>query len=142
MKTTHPHANRILLTLILGLGLALIGCKKETPPPQKTVAPTATAPDETVKEEEKDQEKDFLSDPDVVTCELKQTKISELNLPKNNMASFIRRMERDKREDTKEGLIIFHLVDNYTDGALINTVQQDGVVHARTEKGDSLSRYL
>ena len=101
MKATRPHSNCILLILILYLGLVLTGCKKETPPPKESSTLRTPTPAEVVKE----KEKDFLSDPNVVICELKQTKISELNLPKNNMASFIRRMERDKREDIKEGQI-------------------------------------
>jgi hypothetical protein len=105
MKTSHFKTSCTLLCLILGLGLALTGCKKETPPPEKKSTPTVSEPNETAKEKKEDKEKEFLSDPNVVVCELKQTKISELNLPKSNMASFIRRMERDKREDLKEGLV-------------------------------------
>ena len=103
MKTTCLKVNRIALFLILALGCVLTGCKKETPPPEETSAPPALTQDETAKQKDKEQE--FLSDPNVVIGELQQTTISELDLPKHNMASFIRRMERDNREDLKVGQI-------------------------------------
>ncbi len=49
------------------------------------------------------QEKDFLSDPNVVTCELEDTTISRLDLEKNKLPSFIRRMERANKKDLKQG---------------------------------------
>ena len=51
------------------------------------------------------RQKDFLSDPDVVTCELKDITIDKLDLPKNSVPSFVRRMERENRKDLKKGQI-------------------------------------
>jgi len=99
MKASFLTRSSILLSLILMLGFIPTGCKKETPPPQE---PTATAPPA---QDQLAKEKEFLSAPDVVTCELEKTTIPKLDLPKNHMASFIRRMERENREDLKEGQI-------------------------------------
>jgi hypothetical protein len=99
MKTTCLKVNSIALLLILALGCVLTGCKKETPPPEETSVPPAPTQDETAKE------KEFLSDPNVVSCQLEETTISKIELPKNHMASFIRRMERDNRKDLKVGTI-------------------------------------
>jgi len=115
MKASYLKASCILLPLVLALGFVLTGCKKETPPPQQTApAPTSTQ-DQTAAEEPASQpspeqqvsakEKEFLSAPDVVTCELEKTTISKLDLPKGNMASFIRRMERENRENVKQAQI-------------------------------------
>ena len=52
MKTTHLKSSHILICLLLGLGLALIGCKKETPPPKESDQPTTSEPNETAKEKE------------------------------------------------------------------------------------------
>ncbi len=115
MKTSILKASFILLSLILMLGFILTGCKKETPPPQEPAAAATSTQDQTTTKEPtsptapaKDRtakEKEFLSSPDVVTCKLEKTTISKLDLPKNNMASFIRRMERENREDIKQGRI-------------------------------------
>ena len=51
------------------------------------------------------RQKDFLSDPDVVTCELKDITIDKLDLPKNSVPSFVRRMERENKKDLKKGQI-------------------------------------
>ena len=83
MKRSCFIKSHLLWSLILVTGLALIGCKKEMPPPEETT-------------KEPGKEKEFLSDPNVVTCELEETTISKIDLPKNHMASFIRRMKRDK----------------------------------------------
>ena len=99
MKASCLKASCILLSLVLGLGFFLPGCKKETPPPQEPTAPPTSTPDQAA------MEKEFLADPDAVTCELEKTTISKLDLPKNHMASFIRRMEREKRKDVKQGQI-------------------------------------
>lgn len=82
----------ISLMLIIALA-SLSGCseKPDTPPPK---AP-ATEPVTT--------EKEFLSSPEVAVCDLNKTKISKLELSKP--PSFVRRMEREKREDLKEGTI-------------------------------------
>ncbi|MGB2865171.1 MAG: hypothetical protein WBC05_17715 [Sedimentisphaerales bacterium] len=115
MKASFLKASFILLSVILTLGFVLTGCKKETPPPQEVAAPATSTQDQTtIKEPDsptapaQDQlakEKEFLSAPDVVTCELEKTTISKLDLPKNNMASFIRRMERENRENVKQAQI-------------------------------------
>ncbi|MBN2182471.1 MAG: hypothetical protein JW715_11210 [Sedimentisphaerales bacterium] len=52
---------------------------------------------------ETSKEKDFLSGPDAVTCNLEETTISKLNLEKNDWPSFVRRMERENRKDLKQG---------------------------------------
>jgi hypothetical protein len=93
------------LPVFLILGFILTGCKKETPPPQEPAAaeePTSPAPPA---QDQLAKEKEFLSAPDVVTCELEKTTISKLDLPLRNMASFIRRMERDNRENVKQAQI-------------------------------------
>ena len=59
MKASNHKASFILLSVILTLGFILAGCKKETPPPQELTA----------------KEKEFLSAPDAVTCELEKTTI-------------------------------------------------------------------
>jgi hypothetical protein len=85
------------LCLVLGLVFVLAGCKKETPPPQE---PSATST-----EEQAAKQKEFLSDPDVVTCKLEKTTISKLDFPKNQLPSFVLRMEREDREKIKQGQI-------------------------------------
>ena len=99
MKASSLKAGFILLSVILSLGFALTGCKKETPPPQQPAAKTPPAQEQAAKE------KEFLSDPNTVTCQLEKTVISELNLPKNNMATFVRRMERESKQDIKQAQI-------------------------------------
>lgn len=93
MKASFLKTSFILLSVILTLGFVMVGCKKETPPPQ---GPTAIAPPT---QEQIAKEKEFLSAPDVVTCELEKTTISKLDLRKNNRPSFVRRMERANKED-------------------------------------------
>ena len=115
MKVSSHKANCILLFLILVLGFVMPGCNKETPPSQEPNAPATSTQDQaataepnappTATKDPAAKETEFLSDPDVVTCELEKTTISKLNLPKNNMASFIRRMERENKEDVKQGKI-------------------------------------
>jgi len=99
MKASFLKASFILLSVILLLGFVLTGCKKENPPPQEQAA---TAPPT---QEQLAKEKEFLSAPDVVTYELEKTTISKLDLPQNNMASFIRRIERENRENVKQAQI-------------------------------------
>jgi hypothetical protein len=57
----------------------------------------------TAGDKETSRQKDFLSDPDVVTCELKDITISKLDLEKNDLPSFIRRMERENKKNLKQG---------------------------------------
>jgi len=99
MKASYLKASCILLSFVLGLGFVAGGCKKETPPPEEPNAPPTATQDQAAKE------KEFLSDPDVVTCALEKTTISKLDLPTNRMPSFVRRMEREEREDVKQGQI-------------------------------------
>jgi hypothetical protein len=77
----------------------LAGCKKETPPPQE---PAATAPPT---QEQIAKVKEFLSEPNVVICKLEKTTISKVDLPQDHMASFIRRMERENKQEIKQGQI-------------------------------------
>ncbi|MHC4556599.1 MAG: hypothetical protein ACYTFW_13475 [Planctomycetota bacterium] len=99
MKASSLKASYILLFLILALGFVLPGCKKKTPPPQEPSAQPKLTQEQAAKE------KEFLSDPDVVTCELEKTTISKLDFPKNRMPSFVRRMERENREDVKQAQV-------------------------------------
>lgn len=78
------------MSAILLLGFVLVGCKKETPPPQGLTA----------------KEKQFLSAPNAVTCELEKIKISKLDLPQGPLASnFFRYMEAQNRYFVKQGQI-------------------------------------
>jgi hypothetical protein len=99
MKPSCLKASWILLSVVLGLGLVLSGCKKEAPPPEEPGAPPVST------EEQAAKEKEFLSDPDVVTCELESTTISKLDFPKDRLPSFVRRMERQSKEVLKQGTI-------------------------------------
>lgn len=99
MKASILQSRLILLFVILLLGLALAGCKKETPPPREQAATAPQAQDQAAKE------KEFLSAPDVVTCELEKITISNLDLPQDHMASFIHRMQRENRENVKQAKI-------------------------------------
>ncbi len=90
MKALSLKASFILLFVTLVLGFVLTGCKKETPPPQELTA----------------KEKQFLSAPDAVTCELEKIKISKLDLPKGPVASnFFYYMERQNRHYVKQAQI-------------------------------------
>jgi hypothetical protein len=100
MKASYLKPSFILLFVILALGFVLTGCKKEIPPPQEPAAKAPPAQDQAEKE------KEFLSAPDAVTCKLEKTTVSKLDLPKNHMASFVHRMERENKQDIKEGRII------------------------------------
>lgn len=89
MKALHLKAGCILLSVILTLGLVVVGCKKETPPPQELTA----------------KEKEFLSAPDAVTCELEKIKISKIDIPKGKASSIIDYMERHNRRHVKQAQI-------------------------------------
>ena len=90
MKAYFLKAGFILLLVILVIGFILIVHKKETPQPIELTA----------------KEKEFLSAPDAVTCELEKIKISKLDLPKGPMASYIiREMEQLNRHYIKQGQI-------------------------------------
>ena len=112
MKASYLKAGCVPLSLVLMLGFAVGGCKKETPPQQEAAAPPPTTKEKPTAEESAEKaspeqelsakEKQFLSAPDAVTCELEKTIISKLDLPRNNRASFIRRMEREKRQNVKQ----------------------------------------
>ena len=49
--------------------------------------------------------KEFLADPNVVTCTLTTTAISALDLPPNRLPSFVHRLRQQKKEDVKHGQI-------------------------------------
>lgn len=78
--------------IILGL-LCLPGCSKKTEPgsTEKTNVEQTAA------------EKEFLSAPDAVVCNLKNTTVSKLKL--DRPPSFVRRMENEKRKKLKQGRI-------------------------------------
>jgi len=106
---------KVLLICLIAVGLVCPGCKKETPPSQEPNAPATSTQEKAATAEPnapptatKDpvaKETEFLSDPDVVTCELEKTTISKLDLPKNRLPSFVRRMERENKEEVKQGRI-------------------------------------
>lgn len=90
MKAYFLKAGFILLLVILVLGFILIVYKKETPPPIKLTA----------------KEKEFLSAPGAVTCELEKIKISKLNLPDGPAATnFFADMAQENRYYVKQGQI-------------------------------------
>jgi hypothetical protein len=90
MKASFLKSSIILLSAILLLGFILTGCKKETPPPQKLTA----------------KEKQFLSAPGAVTCELEKIKISKLDLPDGPMTTnFFNDMDQLNRHYVKQGQI-------------------------------------
>ncbi len=90
-KNTFQHkARRILWTLLLAVGWVLPG-------------PTASAA--AAGQEQAARAKEFLSEPNVVTCTLTTTTISALDLPDNRLPSFIRRLQQQKKEDVKQGQI-------------------------------------
>lgn len=115
MRASYLKTSGILLCLILLLGFVLPGCKKETPPPQEPNAPPTSTQEQAATAEPDARpaltqaatakEKEFLSAPDVVTCELEQTTIRQLDLGKARLPSFVRRMERSNRDTLKQGQI-------------------------------------
>jgi len=115
---------KLLLICLIAVGLFCPGCKKESSPPEEPNEPMASSKDEAVKEKESSpteeskapviltqvedvKEKEFLSDPDVVVCELENTTISKLDISKNRQPSFVRRMERANKEDLKQAEFTF-----------------------------------
>ncbi len=98
MKASCPRASCIVLFAVLGLGSVLSGCKKETPPP-KPGTPAVSAQEQAAKE------KEFLSDPNVVTCELESTTIAKMDIPKERWPSFVHRMEQQNKKGVKQGTI-------------------------------------
>jgi hypothetical protein len=84
----------------LGVVFVLPGCKKEAAPPDEADAPPTSTEGRTPKQ------KEILSDPDVVTCELEETTVSKLDLSKNRLPSFVRRMQRANKEDLRQAKII------------------------------------
>jgi hypothetical protein len=84
------------LSLILTLCFVLAGCKK--------AAPTRRTSTQS-RQELAAREREFLSNPELVSCELEETTISKIDLEKKHRPSFVRRMERENREDVKEGEI-------------------------------------
>ena len=98
MKASRRRASQIVLFAILGLQLVLPACKKETPPP-KPGAPAVSGPEQAAKE------KEFLSDPDVVTCKLEKTTIAKGDIPIERWPPFVRRIEQQNREGVKQGTI-------------------------------------
>lgn len=91
MKSSHLKASCVLFSVLIGLGSARPG--------YAGAAPETPAQDPAAKERE------FLSDPETAVCELEETTISKLNLPRGHMASFIRRMERANKEVLRQGRI-------------------------------------
>lgn len=98
MKGVCAKASWIVSCAVLGLGIIVGSCKKEAPPPEPA-PPQASAAEQAAKE------KEFLGDPDVVTCTLESTTISAMNIPKEQWPSFVRRMEQQGQEALKQGAI-------------------------------------
>ncbi|UCF17533.1 MAG: hypothetical protein JSW59_08730, partial [Phycisphaerales bacterium] len=86
MKTSRTMTSRAVLSVLIVLGFVLTG-----------YAQTASEPAA--------KEREFLSDPETIVCELEETTISELNLPRGHMASFVHRMKRENRKVLKQGRI-------------------------------------
>ena len=110
---------KFLLFCLMIVSLFYPGCKKESSPPEEpNTAVTSSKDEDATKKEsassekpkpqvismrvEDVKEKKFLSDPDVVVCKLENTTISKLDFPNNLQPSFVRRMERENREDIKQ----------------------------------------
>ncbi len=83
---------KVILLFLIAVGLVCPGCKKESPPSRAT-------------QDEAQKEKEFLSDQDLLTCELEKTPISQLDFKRGRLPSFVRRMERQNKEDVKQGQI-------------------------------------
>jgi hypothetical protein len=50
--------------------------------------------------------KEFFSDPNVTTCALTTTGISQLDLPNNQLPSFVRRLQQENKTDVKQGQLM------------------------------------
>lgn len=101
MKASHHKASYVLATLILTLVIAATGCKKETPtteqPPTtgQPSTPLTTAQDPA----DAEKEREFLSDPDAVTCELEKTTTDALDISENGRPSFARSRKTVKQAE-------------------------------------------
>jgi len=100
MKTSYLKSSIILLSVFLSLGFVLTGCKKETPTPKEPAAIAAPTQEQIAKE------KEFLSAPDVATCQLEKTTISKLDLPQNQIGYLVNRIKWQSRENLKQAQII------------------------------------
>ena len=120
LKPTH-----VLMVLVMILVLALTGCKKESPSPEQPDASQTTTQDKadanddaattgqmstplTTSEEqtEAEKEREFLSDPDVVTCELEEIATSLVDIPEDGLQpSFMRRVHRQEMDKVMKGTI-------------------------------------
>ena len=89
MKASHLKAGLILFFVVLSIGFILIGYKKETPPSYELTA----------------KEKEFLSAPGAVTSRLEETKISKIDIPKNQASFIIDHMKRHNRRYVKQAQI-------------------------------------
>jgi hypothetical protein len=105
MKASSLKASFLLPSIILALGFALTGCKKETPPAHDKVASEQSAILCPPREDELPKAKRFLSSAGAVTCKLENITISKLDLPKNKQPSFVSRMEQENRQDLQQGQI-------------------------------------
>ncbi len=106
---------KVLLICLIAVVLVCPGCKKESPPSTEPNAPATSTQEQAATAEPnapptatKDpvaKETEFLSDPDVVTCELEKTPISQLDFKRGRLPSFVRRMQQQNKEDVKQGQI-------------------------------------
>jgi hypothetical protein len=95
MNTPYSMPTRFTLMFLLTLGLFPgLGGRQSVYATEQIIPP-------------KDQvtEKAFLASKGVVKCKLKETTISKLDIPKNKLPSFVRRMEQKGNNDLKQGLI-------------------------------------
>jgi len=99
MKASYLKTVCMLLSVLLTLGFIVVGCKKETPPPQEPAAPAPPTQEQIAKE------KEFLAAPDVVTYELEKTTISKLDLSLNDRTYLVRRIKWQSRENLKQAQI-------------------------------------
>jgi len=82
----------LMILLLIGPG-----CKKSSSPKQPS--PEYPAPKQIA------DEKEFLADPEVTTCALEKTTLSQLNLTDQNTPSFVYRMRHENKEDLWQGEI-------------------------------------
>jgi len=109
---------KLLLICLIAVGLFCSGCKKESSSPEEPNASAASPKDDASKQEnaptaeskttitsvqgEDAKEKEFLSDPDVVTTKLENTTISKLDISKDKWPSFVHRMEQANKENLQK----------------------------------------
>ena len=100
MKASFLKVIIIFMSVILLLGFVMVGCKKETPPPQESAKTAPPTPEQIAKE------KEFLSAPDVVTYELEKTTISKLELSQKERNYIVSAIKWQSRNNLKQAQIV------------------------------------